>query len=482
MIYYRKNHWSVIIINFIKLIKKLWAPMLLILIPTLSYIFITLPLWFGGIFVFCFLKWLNEFIVMNNNNVLYKKGIFYNQTIKIPLDSISLVESNQNLLYFILGLRQIKIESISPTDRHFEITIILKKKKGSEFQALIEKLENEKIKENKEINGKIRYKISFTHLLILATLRSNIFLGIGIIYSILHVLYDVNKKMGVTIKNLLINNIGFGDLRSHRIIEALFFFFIIMIIVIIIILLFSIVGLVCKYYRFRVYRNNNHIYIKHGLIVRRNYSVKIENIHAIKVEQNFINQILNLYTIKASIVGFGNQISEGEIMFPICNEKECKKIINDLIPEFAFNELMVKSPDRAFNNFYISWISISVIFAVVLYLLFGTIAGIIAVPIMITWRYLLRKNCALGIGENILVFSCGSFSKKQILIRNSSMIQCTKVVNLFQRRKSICDYRIKFYNQKKLDLIRVKNMDNMYYDDIKSNMDKGIVQGGKKDE
>ena len=54
------------------------------------------------------------------------------------------------------------------------------------------------------------------------------------------------------------------------------------------------------------------------------------------------------------------------------------------------------------------------------------------------------------------------------------MIECTKVVNPFQRRKDICDYKIRFYSQRKMDWIKVKNMESYLYKEIKAGMNKRI--------
>lgn len=436
MIYYRKNHWYIIIIDSLKIIKKLWPLILVAIIPSLIYGFLSIFFIMMSIFTFSFFRWINEFIIIDNNNLLYKKGIFYTEKVKIPLSSISLVEFNKTIVYRIIGLRKIKIESISPHDRKFEITIVLKKQKISEFQRVISKFEDDELKEELNIENTRNYKLSLKHLLILSTLRSNIILGIGTIYSIIHLISDFNRKMGNEIGNILLNNIKYGFNSNHKIIGLVVYFFLLLVVMICVVLIFSILGLISRYYKFRVYRSNNHIYISHGLLVRKNYSIKIQNIHAIKVEQNFINQVLDLYNIKASVVGYGNEMSESEIMFPLCTRDDLSQIISEIVPEFMFNAKQEKPPKKAFNNFYISWTSYSVIFALAIYYFFDkSFVGFFAVPIMVLWRYLIRRNSALGISDDILYFSSGSFIRRITLIRASSMIECVKVVNLFQRRK-----------------------------------------------
>ncbi len=57
----------------------------------------------------------------------------------------------------------------------------------------------------------------------------------------------------------------------------------------------------------------------------------MESIHAVKIEQNIINQIFKFYTIKCCVVGYGNSIKEDELIFPLCNEKGYRDILKNLI-------------------------------------------------------------------------------------------------------------------------------------------------------
>lgn len=48
----------------------------------------------------------------------------------------------------------------------------------------------------------------------------------------------------------------------------------------------------------------------------------MESIHAVKIEQNIINQIFKFYTIKCCVVGYGNSIKEDELIFPYVMKRD----------------------------------------------------------------------------------------------------------------------------------------------------------------
>lgn len=471
MIYYGKNHWYSIIINFLEIVKKLWTIILIILIPTILGGFAGAIIVFSLIAAFCFFRWLYEYIIIDEECLFYRRGIFRSEKVKIPLTSISLVEYNRNIIHVILGLRRIKIETISPKDRKFDISMVLKKNKILEFQKVVTYQKKYEEDIGYDIESELSYKVSAKHIVILSTLRSNIILGIGIIYSLVHVLVSVDEGLKVDIKTFILSIINKSLFESGGILGIFIYLVLAVLLVVTIIMFFSIFGIMSKYYKFKISRKHNYVYIEHGLIVRRSYSIRIENIHAIKIEQNLINQILNLYTIKGSIVGYGNDSNEEEVIFPLCDKIFMKNIIRDIIPEFNFKGKIHYPPKKAFNNFYISWISWSIIFAIIfLFLTKGDFLGFLAVPMITVWRYLIKKNSSLGISDENLYFTSRSFIKRIVIVRPSSIIECSKAVNIFQRRKKICDYNIKYYNQKKIDFIKVKNMEGNLYDSIKNKM------------
>ncbi|MGL5576050.1 MAG: PH domain-containing protein, partial [Sarcina sp.] len=276
MIYYKKNHWYSILINFYAIVKKFWAVIIAIVIPSLSFGFWESLGLFLVILIYCVVMWLNEFILINNEGIFYKRGILEIEEINLPLKSVSLIEFNRNVIHRILGLSKIKIDSISPNDRKFEIIMVLKKNKINEFQDFINKVENKINDTNLEVNDEKSYKISLKHLLILAMLRSNIIIGIGLIWSVVHMIGFLDNKLGNEFKNYLLYNIKYG-LKSYTTMGVIIYILIVTIVSIAIILSFSVLGLILKYYKFKLDRKNNQLYIEHGFMVKKRYSINIEN-------------------------------------------------------------------------------------------------------------------------------------------------------------------------------------------------------------
>lgn len=186
------------------------------------------------------------------------------------------------------------------------------------------------IHDEREINQTLVYNISAVHLILLSMLRNNILLGIGVLYSSIHFMSKIYKGLNQELisffKNVIEENVISRDTILAIFLSALFLFSILLLIV----LIFSVLAILSKYYKFTIYRNNNYLKVEYGLITRRSYSIPMESIHAVKIEQNIINQIFKFYTIKCCVVGYGNSIKEDELIFPLCNEKGYRDILKIL--------------------------------------------------------------------------------------------------------------------------------------------------------
>lgn len=467
MIYYSKNNIYVFFATYLSYIKRMWPIIIVTIIPTIAYQIALTWIILIVLAIISFIRWQNEYIVINEEYLIYKRGIIAREELMIPISSISLVEFNRNVIHKILRLNRMQIESVSPRDKHFHVIMVFGLNKANNLKAAFDKIGEKKMDINYKLEGNLSYKISKRHLPLLLTLKSNLILGVGTIYTAFRLLEEANKKFSEEMAMKIIKKIEIWATSNLSYFIVLLLIIIAIALIIAFIMLASLVGVISKYYKFRVFRKNNYIYIEYGFLVRKHYSIALENIHAIKLEQNMLNQLLNLYTIKCFAVGYGNSYKEENVIFPLCNEKLLRVIFKGLFPEFVIDKEFNKAPKRARNNFYTAWVGWSLVPFVLIYFLTGSTIGVIIVILAVIWRALIHKNAALGIGENTIYISCGSFVKSIYFIKNDSILECEKRVNLFQRRKKISDYKIEFYSKKRWEYVKVKNLEGNLFIKLK---------------
>ncbi|MDU7954073.1 MAG: PH domain-containing protein [Clostridium perfringens] len=469
MSFYKKNHWCKIFITFFKLMKNTWPVIIFLALKFNDYIVEITSISIALILAFSVVKWFNTSILIEENFLIYREGAILKEEMVIPLRSISLIELERNIIYRIFKLRKIKIDSVYPSSKkNAEIIMVLKKRELESLYGNLSYRMRNLIHYEREINQTLVYNISAIHLILLSMLRNNILLGIGVLYSSIHFMSKIYKGLNQELisffKNVIEENVISRDTILAIFLSALFLFSILLLVI----LIFSVLAILSKYYKFTIYRNNNYLKVEYGLITRRSYSIPMESIHAVKIEQNIINQIFKFYTIKCCVVGYGNSIKEDELIFPLCNEKGYRDILKNLIPEFIFEGQVYRPEKKDFRRFFTIPIQVALYSSIGFFLLTGEIWPLlISVPVVIIDRTLLYKNTKIGFGKDLYYVSYKSLNRRQIFIKRSSMEEIRVTSNPLQIRKKLGNFKLRFYSQKKLDWIKLKNLKLEIYDELK---------------
>lgn len=469
MSFYKKNHWCKIFITFFKLMKNTWPVIIFLALKFNDYIVEITSISIVLILAFSVVKWFNTSILIEENFLIYREGAILKEKMVIPLRSISLIELERNIIYRIFKLRKIKIDSVYPSSKkNAEIIMVLKKRELESLYGNLSYRMRNLIHYEREINQTLVYNISAIHLILLSMLRNNILLGIGVLYSSIHFMSKIYKGLNQELisffKNVIEENVISRDTILAIFLSALFLFSILLLVI----LIFSVLAILSKYYKFTIYRNNNYLKVEYGLITRRSYSIPMESIHAVKIEQNIINQIFKFYTIKCCVVGYGNSIKEDELIFPLCNEKGYRDILKNLIPEFIFEGQVYRPEKKDFRRFFTIPIQVALYSSIGFFLLTGEIWPLlISVPVVIIDRTLLYKNTKIGFGKDLYYVSYKSLNRRQIFIKRSSMEEIRVTSNPLQIRKKLGNFKLRFYSQKKLDWIKLKNLKLEIYDELK---------------
>ena len=428
--------------------KNTWPVIIFLALKFNDYIVEITSISIVLILIFSVVKWFNTSILIEENFLIYREGALLKEEMVIPLRSISLIELERNIIYRIFKLRKIKIDSVYPSSKkNAEIIMVLKKRDLESLYGNLSYRMRNLIHDEREINQTLVYNISAVHLILLSMLRNNILLGIGVLYSSIHFMSKIYKGLNQELidffRNVIEENVISRNTILAIFLSALFLFSILLLIV----LIFSVLAILSKYYKFTIYRNNNYLKVEYGLITRRSYSIPMESIHAVKIEQNIINQIFKFYTIKCCVVGYGNSIKEDELIFPLCNEKGYRDILKNLIPEFIFEGKVYRPEKKDLRRFFTIPIQVSLYSSIGFFLLTNEIWPLlISVPVVIIERTLLYKNTKIGFGKDLYYVSYKSLNRRQIFIKRSSMEEIRVTSNPLQIRKNL---KLEIYDELK---------------------------------
>ena len=107
-----------------------------------------------------------------------------------------------------------------------------------------------------------------------------------------------------------------------------------------------ILGQIIRYFNFKVYRNEDTIYLQHGLLTNYRSSFDISRVNAFSIKKPFFARIMGMAYLETDVVGI-NAVSN-DVTPTLClvmKEKELDEIIKRLIPEFTYpREITKQSP------------------------------------------------------------------------------------------------------------------------------------------
>ena len=465
----RNNLWVILI--FILKYLKLSSPLMVVLIFNFNKhkILIILALLLYGLIIlsYSFIKWFNIKFILNKNNINYTSGILFKNSIKIPLSKLTTIKIQQSLIQKIFNLYSFSINIENVNTKISKIKMLLKKDVILNMHSLIKenkiKLNYKILKQPKNILQEPLFEISKKDLILFALTGNNIIFGISVIIAIQQFLKKLEKYLNFHIVNKIdpIVNLEviyktYGIYMIYIILGLLIIFFIISTII-------SVIQKFIKFYNFRVYKDLENIVIKYGLISKKEYILPIKKITAIKLSQNSIKQIFNLYKLKICIIGYGQEKNEEAILYPIVDEKNAKKIVNKILPEFSCNFKITKSPKKAISKFFTLPISIFLlIYFVITIINYKFRILIFLLPILLLSRYLNYKNVSIGFNKNILLATNRGFYKNILILKTYKIQSIETKSTYFQRRKKLCSYKINYPKGN----ITLKNLD----DDILINL------------
>ena len=416
------------------------------------------------------LTWHYTTYGLTDDGVVLKKGIIFKSTKIVPYEKIHAVDTQQNLLHLVFGLKKLSIHSGSTTKADMvEIKIIESSKITTnlekEIRSRMSSLARVDLVEGKDDNGEeVIYYYSKKQKLMVSLLQTIVFIIISV---------PIIAMIAIPI--LLIPDPELEDL-------SIYFILVIVVGLWFIVFISSYVFNLIRYFNYRVFMKDGYLLINHGLITKYNNTLPLNKIKAIKIEENIFERMFRLCKIKVEVVGFGLQTNNEQqvvnYFIPFCYKKEVNKYISKLRLKYEFKERSMLPPRRALKYFdslhlYIFTLIYLPLLPIVFLIENLTIAMLVYIGVylfvglIIYLVNLLRySNSGLYIDDELVIVNNGSLNKKNTIILRENVTTIDKVDTYCRKRKNIASFNIHYFNTayknvEKVHLIDADNIDKI---------------------
>ena len=185
---------------------------------------------------------------------------------------------------------------------------------------------------------------------------------------------------------------------------------------------FNVLKRFVTYYDFTVYRDGKDLHVRCGLIKLRSYTIPVDKISALQIEQPFFSRIFKKYNVKVVTVGIGDEDGESSNITMSLSKQQLKEQLTELVPEFGWAEFdQIEKEEKVGVNVRlfksIKWhlLTIGAMLIMMLYFdlpwEFGVLIPVIC-DLFINLLYVLsHKSAGYAILDQGLILASGCFTK-----------------------------------------------------------------------
>lgn len=365
------------------------------------------------IIIYNWVVWSKTWISIDNEAIVIEKNLLNRKVNTIGMKNVSNINMEQNIFERIVGTYKIKLDTNSATTAdQTDVKIILSKDKAEWFKRQVMQRMNEDQEEvvaiDVEYDVEYKAKDIIMHCVYTASPVAVLFCLVFIVGCAV-ALNSVNT--GAAIVDGLVNVLG-SVLAVLVIVWSVFQ---------------SLVRDFFVYYGFKARRHENKIYLSYGLFKKRQYTIAVDKINAVKIESPVVSRILGRQFVKVVCIGVGDEENENSMLLLSENTTDMEKKLSILLPEFVIQQPEIIRRDKSsmwgalagYVVCIIIWLALAIAFGVVNVLNIEDMwirVVIVIVAILVNllvglshvWNF---KTCGIGLEQNNLLIIMGSFSK-----------------------------------------------------------------------
>jgi putative membrane protein len=393
---------------------------------------IALFLLFVIVFLTSLFSWLRYTYRMENGELRIEYGVFVRKKRYIPIERIQSLNLSEGILQQMFGLVKVQVETAGGGNGE-EAEIVLSAIKKIEAKALQNyigstKNINQEEAEPSEKNFTI-YKISTSELFLLSLTSG----GIGVVISA--VMAFISQLDNVIPYKKLFGR--FEHWAENSIITVAILVFIGLLLAWVI----ALARTMLKYANFTVIKSDDDIIISQGLLEKRQLTIPIKRIQAIRIKENIIRRILGFATVYIESAGGSSaNIESSKVMFlPVTRLNKMADIVGLNLSEFHITQMFHPAPKKALVRYLIrSWyIPVPVVIAAVIFLKVWGLLALILLGVMSVFAVLKYQSAGWNIDSRQLSLRFGGMVRTTVYMKKNKIQSLEIRESYFQRRKNL---------------------------------------------
>ncbi len=220
--------------------------------------------------------------------------------------------------------------------------------------------------------------------------------------------------------------------------------------------LVSTLGAVVAFGGFTVVRDGDRLRIRRGLVSRREASVPVARVRAVRVVEGVLRRPFGLATLTVEVTGYAEEASAARTLFPLVRMRDVRGFLDELLPEMADDvDGLERPPARAVRRYVLVPALVGVAVAAATWFLVGPFALLFALAG--GWYGLARyRSAGWRLRDGRLAVRSLLFARTTVFAPARFRESHTVAQNVFQSRARLADLSVAFG---KSTTARVRHLD-----------------------
>ncbi len=384
--------------------------------------------------VFGILHWYKYTYRIENGELRIEYGVLIRKKRYIPIERIQTIDVSAGIIQRIFGLVKLQVETAGGGMQAEAVLSAIKEEEASQLREILSGSKNKQQQEEIETEQtRPTYQITSKELLVLASTSG----GIGIVIS------GVLAFLSQFAEYLPFEKL-YDTVEKYVSLSVLVYIAVLVAVFLLIAWFVGILIMTLRYANFTVVKREDELIISRGLIEKRQSTIPLSRIQAIRIGENLIRQPLGFATVY--IESAGGSLDKGEdfstVLFPLVKKAVINNLLQHFVPDYQMQEIENYVPTKAKWRYMIRGmlpylalvpgiVMLSYVFSSWGYL------GLLLLPLGLYFGYSRYKVAGWRIEDNQLTLQFRFFSKITVLQHKKRIQSLDMKQSAFQRKAEL---------------------------------------------
>lgn len=387
--------------------------------------------------VFGILHWYRYTYRVENGELRIEYGVFIRKKRFIPIERIQTIDVSAGIIQRIFGLVKLQVETAGGGMQAEAVLTAIKEDEAKQLREILSRSKSHQEEETETQDSRSAYQISSKELLVLASTSG----GIGIVIS--GVLAFLSQFAEYLPFEKLYNTI-----EKYVSLSILFYIIVLIAVFLLISWFVGILIMTLRYANFTVVKRDDELFITRGLIEKKQTTIPLTRIQAIRIGENLIRQPLGYATVY--IESAGGSLDKGEdfstVLFPLIKKSAINDLLQHFVPDYQMQDIENYVPEKAKWRYMFRGMLIFIIFVpaiVTLSYVFSSwgYLAMLLLPIGAILGYSRYKVAGWSIVNDQLTLQFRFISKITVLHHKKRIQSMDKKQSFLQRKKELGSVR-----------------------------------------